>query len=407
MQKPIRIVRVITRLNIGGPAIHVALLSAKLDQQRFSTCLVTGEPEASEGDLSSVVRAQKTRLIRVKALRRPLHLWRDVRAYLTLTRILWNERPHIIHTHMAKAGFLGRLAGLTYNRLGPGRKPGARAVFIHTFHGHVLEGYFPVWLSRLFVKIERWLGKRTDCLIAVSNTVRDQLVGMGIGRPERWRVVSLGRDISALRQLAFPDHSSAIRIGFIGRLVPIKNPSLFLHAFHRLKQQRPVLQVQGIVVGDGPLRQALEDEARQLGLNGMVRFVGWQQDVQAVYDGLEATCLTSWNEGTPLALIEAMAAGRPVIATDVGGVRDLLGSPQIRSHTTNPDDFQLAERGILVRPGDSESLAAALSTVVSDAILRRQLGEAGRAYVTAHFSEERLLRDITALYQGIEQQRES
>ena len=401
-----RVLRIITRLNIGGPAIHAALLSTKLDPARFSTCLVIGEPDSREGDVSGLVQGGVARLVRLKTLRRPIRPLADIRSFAQLLRLAWEERPHVIHTHMAKAGTLGRLAGLLYNRIGPGREPQARAVLVHTFHGHVLDGYFSPLASQFFITIERWLARRTDCLIAVSPTIRDELVKKGIGRDDQWRVVPLGFDLSRLAALALPQEASPVRVGIVGRLVPIKNPHLFLKALHRVVHEAPGNPVQGVVVGDGPLRDALERETTRLGLDGVVRLTGWQQDLPAVYEGLEVACLTSWNEGTPAALIQAMAAGRPVVATDVGGVRDLLEDPDALRAPITVGAFRLTGRGILVRPGDAEGLAAALRTVARDADLRHRLGAAARAHVVQRFTQERLLAEITALYDALSTGRE-
>ena len=401
----IRIVRILTRLNIGGPAIHAALLCGRLDPARFHTCLVCGTPDATEGDLSDLVDRSRTQLIRVSALRRPIHPWRDAVALAQIVRILWRERPHIIHTHMAKAGLLGRLAGCLYNLCGPGSTPGARARLIHTFHGHVLEGYFPLWVSRGFVTIERWLGRRTDCLIAVSRTIQNELLSLGIGSSAQWRVIPLGLELSAFARLPATNGALPVRVGLVGRLVPIKNPELFLVALNTLARQPAAHPVSGVVVGDGPLRRALEREARRLGLERLVEFTGWRRDLCDVYASLDGVCLTSWNEGTPVALIEAMAAGRPVVATDVGGVRDLLEDEERASEPIAPGRFRVAERGILVRPGDAAGLAAALEAVSADAPLRRRLGEAGRTYVLARHGDDRLIERMTALYEHLEQGR--
>ena len=290
---PTKILRILTRLNIGGPAIHAALLSTQLDPQRFSTCLVIGEPDPTEGDLSSLVEGNQVRMVRVRSLRRPIQLWADLMAFGHLLRIVWQERPRVIHTHMAKAGTLGRLAGILYNRIGPGRTPGVRAVLIHTFHGHVLEGYFPSWLSRGFLAIERWLARRTDCLIAVSETVWRELCALGIGRPDQWRVIPVGLDLSSLAQLEFPNGSTQVRFGMVGRLVPIKNPRLFLEALQRLTQEEAKTSVSGVIVGDGPLRRRLEAASKTLGLQVRVRFTGWQRDLLSVYSTFEVACLTS------------------------------------------------------------------------------------------------------------------
>lgn len=401
---PIRIIRILTRLNIGGPSIHATLLSTQLDPMRFSTLLVVGTPDREEGDMTASLEEARVRVVRLQTLRRPIRPWADVVALSAILRILWREHPHIIHTHMAKAGTLGRLAAYLYNRIGPGRSPEARAIVLHTFHGHVLEGYFSMWLSRLFVTIERWLAQRTDCLIAVNRTIQEELLEKGIGRPAQWRVVPLGLDFTSLVQLPMPNGTSPLRCGIIGRLAPIKNPGLFLQALQRLVQEGcPVL---GIIVGDGPMRQALEQQAEHLMLQGKVQFTGWRHDVPVVYEGLDVTCLTSWNEGTPVALIEAMAAGRAVIATDVGGVRDLLDDPHDARPGGQPaGHFRIAPRGILVQPGDAQGLAAGLQTLVQDAALRRRLGEAGRSHVLSRFNHQRLIQDISCLYEGLLEER--
>jgi len=311
------------------------------------------------------------------------------------------ERPHILHTHMAKAGALGRLAGILYNRFGHGRRPGQRAMLIHTFHGHVLEGYFSPRLAKIFLLIERWLARRTDLLIAVSPTIQEELIDKGIGRPGQWRVIPLGLDLSALAQLPLPNGASPVRIGMVGRLVPIKHPRLFLQAMAHLIRHTPEPSVRGVMVGDGPLRPALECEAKQLGLDRVVRFTGWQRDLRSVYEGLDVVCLTSWNEGTPVALIEAMAAGRAVVATDVGGVRDVLDGQIRKNEPIALGTFRRTTHGILVRPGDVEGLASALRTVATDPALRRTLGEVARPHVLSRFSADRLLRDITTLYDAL------
>lgn len=396
-----RVLRVLTRLNIGGPAIHAALLSTRLDPARFATWLVVGEPEATEGDLSALVRDSPARLIHLRTLKRPIRPWADLVSLIRLIRILWDVRPQLIHTHMAKAGALGRLAGLIYNRFGDGRRPGQRAVLIHIFHGHVLDGYFPGWLSQVFVMIERWLARHTDVLIAVSGAIRDELLQKGVGRHDRWRVVPLGVDLSGLVQLPFPQGTSPLRVGVVGRLVPIKNTSLFLQAFASLAREPSSPAMRGVVVGDGPLRETLEREARRLGLEQVVHFTGWQRDLRAVYEDLDVACLTSWNEGTPVSLIEAMAAGRAVVATDVGGVRDVLEPEGGSNGPIQPGGFRRAALGLLVRPGDVEGLAEALRVMAADSALRARIGQAARASVTQRFSAERLIREMTQLYDSL------
>jgi glycosyltransferase involved in cell wall biosynthesis len=403
MSRPLTILRVITRLNIGGPARQAVALSAQLSNSRFRTVLVTGPVGADEGDFGPMAEQAGIVRVMVPALRRPLHPWRDGVAFAALLRLLWRTRPAILHTHLAKAGALGRLAGMLYNAVGPGRRPGHRAALVHTFHGHVLEGYFSPAVSRVFLAIERWLARRTDCLLAVSPTIRDELLAKGIGRPSQWRVIPLGLDLAPLAGIAPPEEQAPVRIGMVGRLVPIKNPGLFLGALHRLSSEDGAAAPVGLVVGDGPLRAPLERQAQEVGLSQRVRFLGWQQDLPSIYEALDVVCLTSWNEGTPVALIEAMAAARPVVATDAGGVRDLLDDGPPAAGPVPAGTFRLVSRGLLVRPGDAQGLAAALRAVAADAGLRRRLGTAARAHVIRQFTHERLVRDLAALYEELAQ----
>ena len=403
--RPIRILRIITRLNIGGPAIHAILLSRRLSAPDYDSLLVTGHPAANEGDMSGLLEGSGVRRVIVPALKRRLSPWADLQAWWSLFQLIRREGPDIVHTHMAKAGALGRTAAMAANALARVRRrltghPASACRILHTFHGHVLDGYFSASVSRLFVMIEGWLSRGTDTLIAVSPAIRDALLGKGIGRPEQWRVIPLGLDLTALAQLPVSNGAAPVRVGLIGRLVPIKNPSLFLSAFDQLRRRTSTVPVEGRVIGDGPLRSSLEQEAKRPGLGSLVQFTGWQQDLRAVYQQLEATCLTSWNEGTPVAIIEAMAAGRAVIATDVGGVRNVLEDAE-RPLPIPKGGFRATQRGILVRPGDSGGLAAALVAVAENRVLRAQLGQAARAYAVQRFSEERLCRDITSLYASL------
>lgn len=392
----VKIVRVVTRLNIGGPSVHVGLLSTGLDPSRFETCLVVGTVGEKEGDWGPKIAARGARLVHLKSLTRSPHPLKDLLAWLQLCSLLWKERPRILHTHMAKAGTLGRLAGLLYNGCGPGRDPKNRLILIHTFHGHVLEGYFSSWISTLITGIERWLGKRTDCLIAVSPRIRDDLFSKGIGKRESWRVIPLGLNLSNLLDLPLPNGNGPLRCGMVGRLVPIKNPSLFLQALSRLPE------MSGVLVGEGPLRDSLEKEARQHTLGDRISFTGWQEDLRRCYQKLDVACGTSLNEGTPVSLIEAMAAGRVVVATDVGGVRDLLDPDAGEAGEIPEKGFRITPVGMLIRSGDVQGLAAALTRLAHDRPLRHTLGEAARRHVRDRYSHERLIREISQLYEELE-----
>lgn len=363
--------RIITRLNIGGPARQALLLTRSLSD-RFPTTLLAGTPPLVEGELTdpfvSVTRVPLVREISPRA---------DGSAFLAIHQLIRKQQPAIIHTHMAKAGAIGRAATLTMRR---------RPVTIHTFHGHVLEGYFSPTTQRVFLAAERALAARTDALIAVSEEIRDQLLDMDIGRREQWHVVPLGLELD--RHLAVAEPRGKLRaqigvsagaplIGFIGRLAPIKDVPTLLRAL------RNVPDAHLAVIGDGGLRRALEAEADALGLADRVHFTGWWGDMPEAISDLDVVALTSLNEGTPVALIEALACGIPVVATRVGGI---------------PAVVKAGETGYLVPPGDADALAEVLSDLLSDPSARRRLGETGRGHVLKSYAAHRLVRDIRALY---------
>jgi len=396
----LKVVRIVTRMNVGGPSTHIRLLH-QLDPRRFRTCLVVGRPETAEGDRAGWVQDGANRVIRIGSLRRSIRPLLDLLALAQILRILWRERPEILHTHMAKAGTLGRLAGWLYNRVGPGRTPGRCAVLVHTFHGHVLEGYFPRWISHLFTCWERWLAARTDCLIAVSPAIRRDLLERGVGRNEQWRVVPVGLDLTALKPLPPANGARSVRCGLVGRLVPIKNPQLFLDAVERVVRRSPAPALRAAVIGDGPLRPQMEAAVRARRLGESFSFTGWCDDLASCYRELDVVCLTSWNEGTPLSVIEGMAAGRAAVASDVGGVRDLLEPPPGCPAELAPGQHQICRRGILFRAGDAEGLAGALVRLIEEPSLRHDLGQAGRAYALEQFAHPRLMEEISGLYERL------
>jgi glycosyltransferase involved in cell wall biosynthesis len=371
----IKVVRVVTRLNVGGPARHVALLSRELMQHGFATELIAGVEGPREGRLDPGMPVTT-----IRSLRQPIHPRHDVAALRDLTRLVRSHGPQIVHTHMAKAGALGRVAAAR------ARVP----LVVHTYHGHVLEGYFSRSITKAFLAAERALARRTDILIAVSAAVRDELLGLGIGRPEQWRVVPLGLDLDQLlagpldrttsrRRLGLPEDGPAI--GIVGRLVPIKDHETFLEASTRLARAHP--DATFVVAGDGPLRASLEYRARRL-LGNSVRFLGWCNDLPALYGALDIAVLTSRNEGTPVALIEAAAASRPVVATRVGGVADVVRD---------------AQTGILVAPGDPGAVAEAVSALLKEPDRAVVIGEGAKAWVQERFSARRLVADTASLYE--------
>lgn len=399
----LRIIRVISRLNIGGPAIQAVLLSDRLQGGGFSTLLVTGDPDPAEGDMSYLLAGTAVRQARVPSLRRAIRPWRDARAAAALMGLLWRERPHVVHTHAAKAGALGRTTVAVYNVVAAwdARRRGApfaRCRTVHTFHGHVLEGYFSPFASRMFLAVERWLGARTDCLVTVSEAVREDLIRRGVAGEGRVRVIPLGLPLEPFLRLPEPaGRSGPLRLGCIGRLVPIKNHQLLLEAVARARAAGVLVELD--VIGNGELRAGLEAMAARTGLAGAVRFRGWVRNVAETYADLDAVCLTSLNEGTPVSLIESLAAARPVVATDVGGVRDVLGAPA----GVAPAAGACAEgaHGWLARSGDADGLVAAFRRLAVSVEHRQRMGRTGRVAVQARYGSERLVRDMQALYKEL------
>ncbi len=390
-----KIVRVVTRLNIGGPAQHVVALSEELDRFGWETLLLIGEPQTLEGNMGHLLSQRKIRWMRIPSMGRELQPWKDFSAWITLLRTLLAERPEVLHTHTAKAGALGRLAGIAYRLLR--RK---RLVMIHTFHGHVLTGYFSPAASWVFRTAERWLALFTDCLIAVSPLLREDLVRLGVAPQEKIRVISLGLPLQHLRAIGPPPSEGPPAVGLVGRLVPVKNHALFLEAIRLLSQGNGGSRMRFLVIGDGELRQSLEFQADRMGLRDLVQFTGWQMDLPSIYSALHIVCLTSRNEGTPVSLIEAMAAGRPIVATDVGGVRGLL-QDEGRSSAIPRGSFEIGTRGLLVAPDDAQALAQALLFLAEHPERCAQLGQAGSHFAHEHFSLERLGQDLNQLYRSL------
>lgn len=372
MNKPVSVLRVLTRLNVGGPARQAVLLDRHL-RPEYDTTLAAGRVLPGEAELDH----EGINVVPV-SLERPIRPARDVRACLQIQRLLGQTGARILHSHMAKAGATSRLAA----RLGPRR--GVRTV--HTFHGHVFDGYFSSRAEQIFIRIERGLARRTDVLVAVSTEIRDQLLDLGIGRPSQYRVIPEGQDLDPYLEVdrARGDLRRAVGIeptvpliGVLGRLVPIKDHVTLLDAMVQLDEAHLA------VLGDGELRASLERRAADCGLSRRVHFVGWTNDVAGALSDLDVVVLTSRNEGTPVALIEALAAARPVVATDVGGVRSVV---------------EEGVTGFLAAPGDAPGIADAVRRLLRNPSLRSEMGRAGRAVMRDRYGPERLVRETRELY---------
>ena len=379
----LRVARVISRLNVGGPAIHTILLTAGLDPAAYESRLYVGAPGPSEGDMLPLARARGVEPMAIPGLGRAVHPGRDLRALRRLAREFRTFRPHIVHTHAAKAGTLGRIAA---------RMAGV-PVTVHTFHGHVLRGYFRPAVAATFRAVERALARRTTLIVALSPGQREELLAMKIARPERVSVVPLGLELDPL--LEAQARRGALRgrlrlspetklVGIVARLVPIKDHGTFLAAAARVALADPAVHF--VVAGDGPLRAGLEAAGRAAGLNGRMHFLGWWEDLPALYADLDVVALTSRNEGTPVCLLEAMAAAVPVVATAVGGV---------------PDVVRHGETGLLVPPGDPAAVAAALASLLADPERRSVLGLAGRRAAYPAYDAKTLIARVDGIYREL------
>ena len=388
MRERVRVLRVIARLNMGGPALHVAYLSAGLRDRGYDTTLVAGSLALGEESMAGVAQGLGVPIVTVPELHREISPLRDLRAVYHLADLIHEVRPHILHTHTAKAGTIGRLAARLLGDNGP-------PIVVHTFHGHVLRGYFDPVRSTAFRLLERWLAQRTTALIAVSPEVRDDLVSLGVAPREKFTVVRLGIELDervgsdsdgpradTRRALGIP--ADRFVVGWIGRMTGVKRTDDVLLAVRALRERG--VDTVLCMVGDGPDRDAVERRAHQLGIVRDSLFLGYQEEVASYYAAFDALILPSANEGTPVSAIEALGGGRPVVATRVGGV---------------PDVVRDGIDGFLVEPGDVDAMAERLSALAADPPLRHRMGEAGRASVHERYSVERLLNDVDALYRRL------
>jgi glycosyltransferase involved in cell wall biosynthesis len=385
--KPVRVLRLIARLNMGGPALHVTYLTRGLASRGYATMLVAGSLAHGEGSMTFVADELGVEVVPIRHLYRRLSPLYDALTVLRLVRLMREFRPEILHTHTAKSGAVGRIAAIL---AGEARPP----IIVHTFHGHVLRGYFNPVTTMLFRGVERVLARRTTRLVAVSPEVRDELVALGVAPRDRFSVIRLGLDLESRIASAESDDSefralfgiaaSSFVVGWVGRMTGIKRVPDVLAAFGRLREHG--IDATLCLVGDGPDRELVEHRAHELGVSRDTVFVGYQRDVAPYYSFFDVLLLTSGNEGTPAVAIEALAAGTPVVATDVGGVADVIA-----------DGLD----GILVPEGDIEAIASALGRLARDRELALRMGAVGSERVIERYRVERLVDDVDRLYREL------
>ena len=378
---PIRILRAITRLNIGGPAHHVVLLNQALnDGIAFESTLVTGTTAPHEGDMLGVARAHGVEPRILPWLGREISPLDDLISLARMTQLVRDLKPDVVHTHMAKAGTVGRLAAHVCGV----------PLIVHTYHGHVFHSYFSRTKTRVFLTIERALGMATDRVVAVGEGQRREIASYGVVPSTKLVAIPLGLELypfldsERLRgQLRRELHigGRVPLVGIVARLVPVKAHELLFEAARLVLQQVP--DARFLVIGDGERRTALESLVQRMQLEENVQFLGWRADMPAVYADLDVVALTSLNEGSPVSLIEALASARAVVSTAVGGVPEVVVNGQT---------------GLTVASGDAASLAREIATLIEDGEMAARLGAAGRRHVYPRYDSSRLVDDVRALY---------
>ncbi len=379
-QRPIRIMNLIARLNVGGPAVAVTHLTERMGAPDYESFLVCGTIEPGEGDMTYYAKERGIEPIIIPELGRSLNPVRDIRTLWKVYQLIKEMKPDVVHTHAAKAGFVGRLAAWL----------ASVPVIVHTFHGHVFRGYFSPSKTQFFILLERLTARMSDTIITLSDGLRRELAEeYHITRKGRITVLPLGLDLGAFTKM--PRKSGMFRkennipadaplIGIVGRITPIKNHPLFLRAAAEIQKQLP--NARFVIVGDGEIRAEIETLVDQLGLREAVIFTGWQKDLAHIYSDLDVLVISSVNEGTPVTVIEALAAGCPVVATAVGGLPDLLDHGKL---------------GKLVNEQEPASLAKAIIEVVA----KPPDGAEAQALMVDRYGIDRLVKDLDGLYRGI------
>ena len=400
-----KIVRIIARLNVGGPTRHVVWLTRALQNQEFQSVLITGSVSPDEEDMSYFAAENNVRFVSIAEMRRDLSL-KDTITLWKVYRQLKREKPDIVHTHTAKAGTVGRVAGLLYRWLTWNSLVGKprRIKFVHTYHGHFFHSYYGRLKTKIFLFIEKMLARlATDKIVVISRQQFKEIhEQFAVGKKEQFEIIPLGIDLQPFadwraKQNVLREEVGAakdeILVGLIGRLTEIKNHSLFLQAAKIYRERANSPKMKFIIIGNGHLRENLEAEAKNLGVKDLVIFLGSRNDADVFYAGLDIVALTSLNEGTPLSLIEAMANEKAIVASSVGGVVDLLGKVERQEQ-----NFQICERGILSPSDDAASFYNGLMYLANDAEMRERLGKNGKNFIEAQYSKARLVNDMKKLY---------
>ena len=387
-----KILRILNRFNVGGPTYNVAYLTKYLSD-KYETILIGGEKEDSEASSEYILKNLQIDYTIIPEIRRGINLRRDFKAFKKVVEIIKKEQPQIVHTHASKAGMIGRMAAI-YCHV---------PYIFHTFHGHIFHSYFGKAKTLFFIHLERFLARKTTAIIAISNIQKDELANTyKICPAEKIEVVPLGFDLSRFteniseKRLEFRKkynvQDDEIAIGIIGRLAPIKNHKLFIDAVKECNRRNPQLKMRAFIIGDGESNAELQEYCKTSEIpynistdatfEKLITFTSWIQDVDVAYAGLDIVALTSLNEGTPVSIIEAQAAGKPIVATNVGGISDIV------------KDGETA----LLTDLSFEDFSQKLYTLITDSSLREKMQKNSVLFSTTRFSYQRLCDDMEKVY---------
>lgn len=376
IDSPIRVMRIIARMNVGGPAVQVSGLMREFNSTEFDHRLYTGYCASDEADYLDTV-ATDVNAVRIQGFGRRISLVGDIKALIALVKEIRAFKPHVIHTHTAKAGFLGRIASIASFQ---------RSIRVHTFHGHLLNGYFGSFKRSLVVIAEKSLGLFTDQLLAVGDKVRQDLLNAGIGTKDKFGIMPPGLGIGNLpgkkiSRAILDLPADGLQCAFIGRVTQIKRPDRFLDVVSEVKKRG--LELKFFVAGDGELLEVSRERIKTEKLP--VTILGWQSDIESVLSAADIVVLTSDNEGTPLSLVQAGLAGLPVVTTNVGSVPEVV----INGVTGIITSLEITE------------IADALEKLTADKGLRKKLGVAAQEFTLTHFGVKRLVSDHEELYKTL------
>ncbi len=386
-----KVLRIINRLNLGGPTYNAANLTKYMEGE-FETLLVAGMNDETEQSSVFILDKMGLKPVYIKEMYRELNPFKDYKAYFKLRKIIKEFKPDIVHTHAAKAGAVGRLAA--YHAGVP--------IIIHTFHGHVFHSYFGKLKTKIFLEIERYLAKKSTAIVALSEIQRDELVNdFKIAPKEKFHIIPLGFDLHRFTEKQTEKRKSfreqyniddnEIAIGIVGRLVPVKNHPLFLKAI-KIVSQKTTQKIRIYIIGDGEERATLESLALELDLTfnnenvqekNILTFTSWIKDIDVSNAGMDIIALTSFNEGTPVSLIEAQASGKPIVSTNVGGIKNIV---------------KQNETALLSASNDIEAFANNLLQLIESKEKRTEMSGKGVAFVMENFSHIRLAKDMSNLY---------